>query len=65
MTETEGRKSTTTMTPGSIPWARRKVRGERREGLGNNREKKKDRCGLKLEREERRREPLEKKLSHF
>ncbi len=36
------------VTPGSIPWARRRVRGERREGLGNSREKKKDRCGLKL-----------------
>ena len=47
MTETEKGKSTTT-TPGSIPWAHRRVRGERREGLGKSREKKKDSCGLKF-----------------
>ena len=41
MTETERGKSTTTVTPGSLPWAHRRVRGERREGLGNSREKKK------------------------
>ena len=48
MTEIKRGKSTTTMTPSSIPWASRRVRGKRIEGL-RSREKKTDRCGLKLE----------------